>query len=74
MSRVPQILVATRARRLALAVAMGVLLAACGQRGPLYLPAGPSADGRATLMQTFAPAPPASAPPATRTASPIPSQ
>lgn len=41
------------------------LLAACGQRGPLYIPATPAAAQRATLPQTVfggkAPSAPASA-------------
>jgi predicted small lipoprotein YifL len=46
-------------------------LAACGQKGPLFLPTGEAAAARATLPQTFMPAPPASAPATTGTASPI---
>ncbi|MBE7366358.1 LPS translocon maturation chaperone LptM [Ramlibacter pallidus] len=71
--RVSQILVST-----ALA---GLLLAGCGQRGPLYLPTGEEAAGRATLPQTLSPsraaAPanassaPAAATPPTGTAAPV---
>lgn len=69
-----QILVSTSARRLILAAIVGTVLPGCGQKGPLYLPTGPSADSRATLPETLkpanAPAGPASAPP-TGTASPV---
>ncbi|PWB17656.1 MULTISPECIES: lipoprotein [Comamonas] len=34
------------------------LLAACGQRGPLYLPTEPAAANRATLPQTLDPSAP----------------
>jgi predicted small lipoprotein YifL len=65
-----QILVSPRNRGLPVAIAAAALLAACGQKGPLFLPA--SDAGRATLPQTLAsPAAPASAPPATGTASPV---
>ena len=57
-------------RVLAAATGAALLLGACGQKGPLYLPA--SDAGRATLTQTLtSPAAPASAPPATGTASPV---
>ena len=53
----------------ALALALATLVAACGQKGPLYLPDTPAAAQRATLPQTVfggsgkaAPAPSASAP------------
>lgn len=55
-----------------------VLLAACGQKGPLYLPAGPAAEGRATLPETLRPnravepANPASTP--TGAATPVPAR
>jgi predicted small lipoprotein YifL len=69
-----QILVSAPARRLILAAIVGTALPGCGQKGPLYLPTGPSADSRATLPETLkpanAPAGPASAPP-TGTASPV---
>jgi predicted small lipoprotein YifL len=74
-------------RRLALAAAGVVLLAACGQKGPLFLPAGEAAAGRATLGDLITPstsstpaapstavtvpATPASAPTGTGRASPI---
>lgn len=54
-----QILVSTPARRRALtgsAVAAAALLAGCGQKGPLFLPTGEAAAGRATLPQTLSPA------------------
>lgn len=37
--------------------ALGVGLAGCGQRGPLYLPTDPAAAHRATLPQVLLPAP-----------------
>ena len=54
MSGVLQILVSPRARCLAAAGLMA-LLAACGQRGPLFLPSGEAAAGRATLPETLNP-------------------
>ncbi|MBA2962586.1 MULTISPECIES: LPS translocon maturation chaperone LptM [Ramlibacter] len=42
-------------RRPALAVAAALLLGACGQRGPLYLPTEPAAAGRASLPQSLNP-------------------
>ncbi|MDD2180665.1 lipoprotein [Acidovorax sp. D2M1] len=50
MLKAPQILV----RTLVLAASAAALLG-CGQRGPLYLPTGPSASQRATLPQTLTP-------------------
>lgn len=50
MLRASQILV----RTIALA-ASAAALAACGQRGPLYLPTTPAASERATLPQTLKP-------------------
>jgi predicted small lipoprotein YifL len=55
MSNVRQILVSA----VGLA-ALGVGLAGCGQRGPLYLPNDPAAASRATLPQLFLPATPRS--------------
>ncbi|SFM19056.1 lipoprotein [Variovorax sp. OV329] len=52
MSNVSQILV----RAIGLAV-LGVSLAGCGQRGPLYLPTDPAAANRATLPQALLPIP-----------------
>lgn len=52
-----------------------LLLAGCGQKGPLYLPTGEAAAGRATLTETLrpgtavAPSNPASTP--TGAASPV---
>lgn len=63
------------ARRLVAVTALA-LLAACGQKGPLYLPTGDAATGRLTLPETLAPstavapAGAASSPP-TGTAAPI---
>lgn len=81
MFGVHQILVSPPARRRGLAlVAAGAvaLLAACGQKGPLFLPTGEAAAGRATLPQTLtpstavAPNPASSAPvPPTGTANPV---
>ncbi|HYP72337.1 MAG TPA: lipoprotein [Variovorax sp.] len=36
---------------------LGVGLAGCGQRGPLYLPTDPAAANRATLPQVLLPVP-----------------
>ena len=72
-----QILVSGHFRRFALAGGAALLLSACGQKGPLFLPAGEAAAGRATLTEPLAPstavAPAAasSAPPATGKASPV---
>jgi predicted small lipoprotein YifL len=78
MLRVPQILVSPLLQRLACAALAAGLLAACGQKGDLYMPGGPAATNRATLPETLAPstsvrtpAAPASAPPVTGTASPV---
>lgn len=78
MYGVLQILVSARSRRLALAAAGVAILAACGQKGPLFLPTEPAAAGRATLPQTLAPSTaatvptvPASAPPSTGKAAPV---
>ncbi len=50
MLKAPQILVRT------LVLGAGVAaLAGCGQKGPLMLPTGPAAVGRATLPQTLRP-------------------
>lgn len=53
-------------------------LPGCGQKGPLFLPTGPEAAGRATLGETLTPnlsaIPPAaaaSAPPTSGTAAPV---
>lgn len=50
MLRATQILV----RTIALA-ASAAALAACGQRGPLYLPTDPAASERASLPETLKP-------------------
>ncbi len=62
MLKVYKILVGSLRFRLALAAGMVLLLAACGQRGPLFLPSGEAAAGRATLPQILNPTQPASAP------------
>lgn len=54
MSGVLQILVSPRARRFA-AAGLLALLAACGQKGPLFMPTGEAAEGRATLPETLNP-------------------
>lgn len=78
MYGVHQILVSRPLRRLALAAAGVALLAACGQKGPLFLPTGDAAAGRATLPQILSPstavtdpALPASTPPPTGKAAPV---
>ncbi|RTQ34909.1 hypothetical protein EJP69_10950 [Variovorax gossypii] len=58
MLNVHQILVSTRVRAalmVCLAVGAAGLVAACGQRGPLYLPTDPAAAGRATLPELMTP-------------------
>jgi predicted small lipoprotein YifL len=74
MLRVFQILVSALCLRLALAFCGVAALAACGQRGPLFLPTGEAAAGRATLPQTLYPARAASAPVPSGTATPVPRQ
>jgi predicted small lipoprotein YifL len=74
MFRVVQILVGTRGLLVALAFSAVALLAACGQKGPLFLPTGEAAAGRATLPQTLNPARAASAPVPSGTANPVPQQ
>jgi predicted small lipoprotein YifL len=59
MSSVLQILVSARARRRLAAVALLAVLAACGQKGPLFLPKGEAAAGRASLPETLSPNSPA---------------
>jgi predicted small lipoprotein YifL len=76
MYGVHQILVSTPARRRMLVLAAAALLSACGQKGPLFLPTGEAAAGRASLPQTLAPstsAAPAGAAstPRTGTAAPV---
>jgi predicted small lipoprotein YifL len=83
MLRASQILVSGCAVRLVLAACMVAALPGCGQKGPLILPTGEAAAGRATVIETLSPgtdspvvrpadipAPPASAPPS-GTASPV---
>jgi predicted small lipoprotein YifL len=78
MSGVLAILVSAHWRRLVLATAGVALLAACGQKGPLFLPQGDAAVGRATITEVLAPSTAvttptgaASAPPGTGQASPV---
>jgi predicted small lipoprotein YifL len=78
MFGVHQILVSACSRRLALAACGVVLLAACGQKGPLFMPRGEAATGRATLGDILTPstavtvpAGPASSVPGTGKASPV---
>jgi predicted small lipoprotein YifL len=78
MFGVLQILVSAAARRRLLASFALVLLAACGQKGPLYLPKGDAAQGRASLPETLTPSSGAAAPargasdvPPTGTAAPV---
>jgi predicted small lipoprotein YifL len=76
---VRQILVSAMPRAFVLSAGVVVLLAACGQKGPLFMPTGPAAANRASLPQTLAPSTavstpmsPASAPPPpTGTAAPV---
>jgi predicted small lipoprotein YifL len=55
---------------------LALVLAACGQKGALYLPTGEVAANRATLPQALNPATPASKPveSGTGTANPAPRQ
>jgi len=55
MYGVLQILVSAPVRRRLLACGALALLAACGQKGPLFLPTGDAAAGRATLPETLTP-------------------
>jgi predicted small lipoprotein YifL len=55
MFGVLQILVSTPARRRVLAAGSLALLAACGQKGPLFLPTGEAAAGRLSLPDTLKP-------------------
>ena len=49
--------------------ASAVLLSACGQKGPLFLPSGAAAQGRATLPETLIPSPSTAVAPATSASS-----
>jgi predicted small lipoprotein YifL len=55
MSGVSQILVSPSGPRRAWLLVAALLLSACGQKGPLYLPSGNAAAGRASLPETLAP-------------------
>jgi predicted small lipoprotein YifL len=79
MLKLSQILDSARLAALVLAASGVALFAGCGQRGPLFLPTGEAAAGRASLPQTLSPALPASTPasapasaPAPNTATPAP--
>jgi predicted small lipoprotein YifL len=61
MLDVSQILVRPRGWRFLLAAGVVGALAGCGLKGPLYLPTGDVAAARATLPQSLAPDPAASA-------------
>jgi predicted small lipoprotein YifL len=54
MLKSESILCSPRARP-ALVLTAALLLGACGQRGPLYLPTDPASVGRATLPQVLNP-------------------
>ena len=77
MFNICRILVSAPWRSLALAASVVALLAACGQKGPLFIPTVAAAQDRATLTESIRPATatppasPASAPSATGTASPL---
>jgi predicted small lipoprotein YifL len=62
------ILDSQRVAGLALALS-AVVLGACGQKGPLFLPSGPAAANRATLPETLRPAGTTTAPAPTSPAS-----
>jgi predicted small lipoprotein YifL len=55
MSRLRPILCSGALARVLAAAALLASLAACGQRGPLFLPHDPAAAGRATLPQVLIP-------------------
>ena len=70
MFRVVQILVSPHSRRRVLAAAAAIVLAGCGQKGPLFMPSGEA--GQATVIQTLTPAPSATAVVPLRAASSLP--
>jgi predicted small lipoprotein YifL len=76
MLKVVPILGSGRACARVVATAALLLLAACGQRGPLYLPTSPGAVSRASLPEALNPAVTASEPANTGTgqANPAPRQ
>lgn len=53
----------------AASLALLLIVAACGQKGPLTLPTEPAAQNRATLPQVLSPAAPPAATPASSPAS-----
>jgi predicted small lipoprotein YifL len=67
MLNVEQIVGSARAIALVMAMGGAALAAGCGQKGPLYLPSGEAAAGRASLPQSLNPVPAASAPTETGT-------
>ncbi|HEY8048605.1 MAG TPA: lipoprotein [Ramlibacter sp.] len=77
MLKVVPILGSARAiARVAGTAALLLVLAGCGQRGPLYLPTGPAGVSRASLPESLNPAATASEPSNTGmgTANPVPRQ
>jgi len=55
MYGVHQILVSAPAARRLAAAGLLACMAACGQKGPLFLPSGDAAAGRATLPEALSP-------------------
>ncbi len=76
MVKVVPILGSGQASARIVGTAVLLLLAGCGQRGPLFLPTGPAAVSRASLPQSLNPAVTASEPANTGTgqANPAPRQ
>ena len=62
MMNVSRILVVAPGRKLVLAAGVAALLCGCGQKGDLFIPTGPAAEGRLTLPQVLTPAVPGTAP------------
>jgi predicted small lipoprotein YifL len=54
----------------AASLALLLIVAACGQKGPLTLPTEPAAQNRATLPQVLSPAVPSAAPSTATSATP----
>jgi predicted small lipoprotein YifL len=55
MLNLRQILVRPSTAALALVLVGGTAISGCGQKGPLYLPSGPTATGRSTLPEVLNP-------------------